>query len=133
MKALTIWHLYARALTNGIKLYETRSWQTKYRGPVAIHTSMRPMTAKDEDLAQKYGIKGICPGKVVAIADLTDCILMDTDFIARQTEQERVLGNWQEGNYAWKFENFRRPEKDIYVSGRQGFWNLDMSCEIENF
>ncbi len=126
MRVLTIWHLYAQALASGIKIYETRTWKTKYRGPVAIHTSARPMTAEDKVLAQEFGVKGIKTGYVAAIADLTECILMDEDFITEQTEQERRLGNWQSGNYAWKFENFRKPERDIYLSGRQGLWTVDL-------
>lgn len=51
---------------------------------------------------------------------------MDEDFIAVQSAQERCLGNWQPGNYAWTFKNFRKPEKDIYLSGRQGLWTVDL-------
>ena len=126
MKALTIWHLYAQALADRIKIYETRTWKTKYRGPVVIHTSARPMSAEDKALAQMFGIKGVKPGCVAAVADLTDCVLMDEDFIAVQSAQERRLGNWLPGNYAWTFENFRKPEKDIYLSGRQGLWTVDL-------
>ncbi|MBP3346629.1 MAG: ASCH domain-containing protein [Alphaproteobacteria bacterium] len=125
MRVLTIWHLYAQALADGIKIYETRTWKTKYRGPVAIHTSARPMSAEDRALAQEFGVEGIKRGYIAAIADLTECILMDEAFIAAQTEQEHRLGCWKKGNYAWKFENFRKPERDIYLSGRQGLWTVD--------
>ena len=37
MKAITIWQPWASLLACGAKQYETRSWATKYRGPVAIH------------------------------------------------------------------------------------------------
>ena len=39
MKALTIWQPWASLITSGIKKYETRSWPTKYRGPIAIHAA----------------------------------------------------------------------------------------------
>lgn len=38
MKALTIKQPYASLITAGIKHYETRSWKTKYRGSLAIHS-----------------------------------------------------------------------------------------------
>lgn len=43
MKALTIWQPWASLLVSGQKKYETRSWATSYRGPIAIHAAMRPV------------------------------------------------------------------------------------------
>lgn len=40
MKALTIWQPWASLLACGAKRYETRSWPTRYRGPIAIHAAM---------------------------------------------------------------------------------------------
>lgn len=37
MKALTIQQPWAHLIATGDKLYETRSWKTNYRGPIAIH------------------------------------------------------------------------------------------------
>ena len=37
MKALTIYQPYAALIAAGGKRYETRSWKTSYRGPIAIH------------------------------------------------------------------------------------------------
>lgn len=39
MKALTIWQPWASLLACGAKQYETRSWATSYRGPIAIHAA----------------------------------------------------------------------------------------------
>ena len=41
MKALTIWQPWASLIARGVKQYETRSWATKYRGPIAIHAAMK--------------------------------------------------------------------------------------------
>lgn len=41
MKALTIWQPWASLLACGAKRYETRSWATKYRGPIAIHAAVK--------------------------------------------------------------------------------------------
>ena len=40
MKALTIRQPWASLFALGIKQMETRSWDTKYRGPVAIHAGL---------------------------------------------------------------------------------------------
>lgn len=37
MKAITLQQPWASLIARGIKKYETRSWPTKYRGPIAIH------------------------------------------------------------------------------------------------
>lgn len=47
MKAITIWQPWASLLACGAKQYETRSWATSYRGPIAIHAATRRMPSKD--------------------------------------------------------------------------------------
>lgn len=41
MKAITLWQLWASLLACGAKKYETRSWATSYRGPIAIHAAKK--------------------------------------------------------------------------------------------
>ena len=41
MKALTIHQPYASLIAVGAKRYETRSWATRYRGPIAIHAGTK--------------------------------------------------------------------------------------------
>ena len=81
-------------------------------------------------------------GCVVAIADLNNCqemchekwakIYGITDqiknkanhpkiLIEDQTSQERCLGNWLQGRYAWKLENIQSV-RPIPVKGKQGLW-----------
>lgn len=46
MKALTLHEPWATLVALGVKTIETRSWSTAYRGPLAIHAALRPVTAK---------------------------------------------------------------------------------------
>ncbi len=125
MKAITIWQPYAQAIVLGLKRFETRSWATKYRGRIAIHASKKALTKQSKILAQKYDIED-CPfGKVLLIADLTDCILMTEDFIKKQKQSELDFGDWQIGRYAWKLENIRLLDAPIVISGKQGLWNFN--------
>lgn len=41
MKALTVYQPWASLLACGAKQYETRSWATKYRGPIVIHAATK--------------------------------------------------------------------------------------------
>jgi hypothetical protein len=42
MKAISLSQPWASAIALDLKSIETRSWQTKYRGRIAIHASARP-------------------------------------------------------------------------------------------
>ena len=41
MKALSLYNPWAALVANGTKTIETRSWSTRWRGPLAIHASKR--------------------------------------------------------------------------------------------
>ena len=41
MKAISLWQPWATLIATGAKIYETRSWDTRYRGPIAIHASKK--------------------------------------------------------------------------------------------
>jgi hypothetical protein len=41
MRCITIYQPWASLLACGAKKYETRSWPTKYRGPIAIHAAAK--------------------------------------------------------------------------------------------
>lgn len=43
MKTITLWQPWASLIACQSKLIETRSWSTKYRGPLAIHAAKRTM------------------------------------------------------------------------------------------
>jgi hypothetical protein len=48
MKALSLWQPSAAAIALELKLWETRSWPTNYRGPLAIHAAKRPWSELDD-------------------------------------------------------------------------------------
>lgn len=86
MKALTIWQPWASLIACGAKQYETRSWATKYRGPIAIHAAIKdpcklPLLDKKElERAVQEEIEARrCPGwflmprgKIIATAELVN-------------------------------------------------------------
>ena len=46
MRALTLWQPYASLIAMGVKVYETRSWGTAYRGDLVIHAAAK----RDQDV-----------------------------------------------------------------------------------
>ena len=126
MKAITIWQPYAQAIALGLKQYETRSWVTHHRGPIAIHASMRPMSPDARHLAAMYGMgDNLERGAIIAICELVDCIPMTPEFIAAQPKSEIDFGDWRVGRYAWQLRVVRVLDTPKPVCGRQGLWNWD--------
>ena len=125
LNAITLHQPWASLVAAGKKHYETRSWATDYRGPIAIHAGKK--FHEDKNLTSLLEIElnlfesTIPLGAVVAIAQLTDCILMSQEFINEQSSFEQYLGLWEPGNYAWKLENVRAIAP-IPATGKQGLW-----------
>lgn len=135
MKALSLWQPWATLIVDGDKRFETRSWGTDYRGPIAIHAAKtkKGWEDLDEELLLLLGAKSspirdapnpddFAHGCVVAICDLTDCLPMRDGMIAKQARIERLVGGWMPGRWAWQLENVRRVQPPIPASGRQGLW-----------
>ena len=86
MKAITVWQPWASLIAVCAKIYETRSWATKYRGPIAIHAGKMPYNLGDIDFALARGIMSAAEhifgiyeannlplGAVIATAELVEC------------------------------------------------------------
>ncbi|MEG4121704.1 ASCH domain-containing protein, partial [Microcoleus sp. N9_B4] len=131
LTAVTLHQPWASLVANDHKQYETRDWPTSYRGLIAIHAGRKPK-GKQELREHKKVVESFkdllnedCPySAVIAIAQLTDCVLMTEEFINQQTETELRCGNWQVGRYAWKLENVRAIEP-IPATGKQGLWKWE--------
>ncbi len=70
--------------------------------------------------ASKYPL-----GVIVAVADLTDCILMRPESVCMIPRLDWIMGNFHPGRYAWKLENVRALDPPVPARGRQGLWNWD--------
>lgn len=132
MKALTLWQPYAQAIALGLKQYETRSWATKYRGPLAIHCSVKKLSKEYTTLAGKYGILDkLHYGKIIAVCELADCLLMTDELIKMQSQSEIDFGDWRAGRYAWKLQRVEVLPVPKESKGRQGLWNTDLFPDWE--
>lgn len=136
MKILTIKQPYATLLLEGIKRYETRTFNAKYRGLVAIHSSVAKMKPGEIQLIEsncKIDLSGLVfpLGQILGIGNLEDAKymhnLVDMKFLKNNSGifiddipyTERSLGNWISGNYAWVFNDFKTIETIPY-KGRLG-------------
>ncbi|WP_373325645.1 ASCH domain-containing protein [Sporomusa paucivorans] len=90
MKAITIHQPWASLIACGAKQIETRSWATKYRGPIAIHAGLKdpkklPLLGMEafesaaKEALEKAGLEWcfLPTGSIIATADLVDCVRVD--------------------------------------------------------
>lgn len=131
MKALSLWQPWATLVAIGAKKFETRSWSTNYRGPLAIHAALR----LDEDqklLAQSshfkaclsafgFTVKTLPLGAFVCIVDLVDVFPVEQ---VTPTIIEAAFGDYTPGRFAWKLENVRELLPPKEWRGHQRLWNL---------
>lgn len=83
MKAITIWQPWASLLACGGKRFETRSWATSYRGPIAIHAAKKsvfevlnliPISISSVmKMALRSEWEDLPTGAVIATANLIGC------------------------------------------------------------
>ena len=122
MRAFTTHQPWASLIAEGAKEYETRSWGTNYRGPVAIHAGKRePRIAELPGGISWKWTRDQPLGAIVAIATLTDCV--HTNWLDVSSE-ERAVGDWSPWRYAWKLEDVKALPEPIPCRGYQGLWHV---------
>lgn len=142
MKAITVRQPWASLIACGAKKNETRSWYTKYRGPIAIHAGLYPLRktlqmlpgnvvgcmklmlkSGGRDTASRLDIHRLPLGCIVATAKLVDCIKVTKKYAEALDDYERMFGNYTIGGYAWVLEDIKPLERPIKVKGAQGLWS----------
>jgi hypothetical protein len=122
MTCLTLTQPWAWLICCGRKHYETRSWRTRYRGPLAIHAAatLKPaarLYARERNIDLKF----LPLGAVVATTKLIDCI--PTGEIRRQlSARERDAGDYAPGRWAWQLDDIRVLSTPIPAKGMLGLW-----------
>ena len=127
MKVITIKEPWATLIANGYKEYEFRVWKTNYRGEVLIHAGK----SYDEDNLARFKDKNLTysPGKIIAKAKITDCVLVDEEFAKKMLEKDPVVySNLKRKRdkklYGFKIENVEKIDP-IEVNGKLSLWEYD--------
>ncbi len=128
MKVLTIKQPWATLIAEGYKIYEFRTWKTKFRGEFLIHAG----TGIDKEAMKRFKHLGLFypTGCIIAKVTLTDCLEVDDELRKKLEHLDPLvyLGvikdhAWQ--GYAFKLENVEKITP-IEIKGKLGFWNYDM-------
>jgi hypothetical protein len=132
MKALSLLQPWASLVVTGVKIIETRSWQTAYRGELLIHASLGK---KGSILCTKPPLKKYVPhfhrlpfGAMVGSVVLEDVVPVEmlhisSSKLAALTLEANAFGDHTKGRYAWLFSNPVLFQQPIPVKGTMGLWN----------
>lgn len=138
MKAITLTQPWATLVAIGAKKIETRSWSTKYRGPLAIHAGKGLAGMSETDLLAYFhttpfaeylftaGYKhpGHLPrGSVIAIGVLTGVTKITATNPPSETEPEFAFGNYTPGRFAWHIDDVLQIVP-VPARGSLGLWSL---------
>ena len=147
MKALSLWQPWASLIATGAKKYETRSWETSYRGPLLICAAKRRVWAElNHYLCRLDFVGGLAPlkelpldlkgetwvhlapedlpsGKAVTLVDLVDCLKTE-NLTLGEYFPEQTFGDFTPGRFAWKLENVRRFKDPFPVKGGQRLFEV---------
>ena len=126
MKVITIREPFATLIKDKVKIYETRSWKTNYRGEIYIHVAKAKSKASNTSIASTYLKSKENPEHIICKCLLKDCIYMDEDFIneVKKNKEEYNSGRYEVGRYAWKLEVIEVLKEPIYAKGQLGIWDF---------
>lgn len=134
MKAISLWQPWATLVAHELKHFETRSWYTSHRGPLAIHAAKRKaeMSELNKVIIKAlmdigyYKLSELPYGCVVCIAEMTDCVTTESlanDFYFKSIAMTELhFGNFNAGRWAWRFDGVCHVD-NVPAKGSQGFWD----------
>ena len=120
-------------LARGEKFVENRTWETKHRGPTAIHAGSGNQYLTKAQIRDH----GFPTGKIIAIAELFSCINLwrfidkpDEKLLPEGTTKYDFLNHEHtEGPWFWILTNIQPIPADEQpaIKGALGLWNWETS------
>ena len=128
LRVLSLVQPWATFIVTGLKHYETRSWATPYRGLILIHaskkTDRRYLARVDVSrLALDAGISSFPNGVLLGSAEVTGCVASE-EMADLVTEQERLVGDFTDGRFAWSLRNATQWTEPVPCLGSLGIWTV---------
>lgn len=113
MKVLTVRQPWAWAILYAGKDIENRSWSTSFRGPLAIHSSMK--AGGPDSWSMPRGVRrptedDLSLGAILGVVDVVNVV-------------EASRSKWFGGPYGWVLRNPRPLSRPIRTKGKLGLWN----------
>ncbi len=141
MKAITLWQPWASLVAIGAKGYETRSWATRHRGPLAIHAAKKPIASTlptldaitKEMMEYSLNFRGdfrgwayLPVGCIVATCELGDVYPVEEVYHSlHNLPNESYFGDFSAGRFAWRLDDVQELDTPILVRGAQRLWEWE--------
>ena len=125
MKVLTLKQPWASLVANGYKVYEFRTWKTKYGGEILIHAGCS-VDKEWLDKVKGYGIE--FPKKnILCKVVLEECIEIDDEFNKMiNTLDPYVYSHKSRSGYAWKLSKISKLDIKEEINRQLGLWNYEV-------
>lgn len=125
-KGISLWQPWASLMAMGLKKNETRSWATRYRGPLYIHAAKKVIGWPNITIQEAFDGIAFQPsdlplGCLVCKVDLVDCKMIS--FHNWPREPERSFGIYTPGRFMWVTDNLEVFEPIPY-RGTQRIFNV---------
>jgi hypothetical protein len=131
IKTISLHQPWGSFVTDSLKQFETRGWQTSHRGLLAIHAAKKWDDEQQEitgDLAERFPelrkyIQHTPPlGAILGICRLVHCY--ETEAIRNGLGKlERAVGDYGDGRFAWKLQLLEVFDEPIPAKGAQKIWD----------
>ena len=140
MKCISLIQPWATLILSGAKRFETRSWKTPYRGPLAIHASGRfPSLAKSlchkepfQSALQAAGVRywtELPIGKLLGTVVLEECVRVE-DVAPTLSHQELSFGDYSHGRWAWQLSGPTPLVSPVVLKGKLGLYEIDLPASL---
>ncbi len=142
MRAITLTQPWASLMILGEKFFETRSWPTKYRGPIAIHAAMGfPTRIKKlarcqepfRSILAKHGItdpEQLPTGAILGVTSISGCAR--TEAVRENfSPLEIQFGDYSDGRYVFGTSSVRKCKVPVSCPGALGIWKVSDQIAAE--
>ena len=144
MTIISLYQPYATLVVLGLKKFETRGWDTRYRGPLGIHaTKVMPDWCRNvcqqhpfHSRLDEYGLKAdnLPLGKIVGIVNLVTTQRTEDWLIEKETDlanfnywyEQYQYGDYSDGRFVWQFQSPASFAVPIPAKGSTGFWKYNL-------
>ncbi|MCH9649538.1 MAG: ASCH domain-containing protein [Deltaproteobacteria bacterium] len=142
--AISLWEPWASLMALGAKKVETRSWRTRYRGPLLICASRRRRVGELKKLlldptfqrslapltpGRTVEVDDLAFGKAVALVDVYDCNTAECLLECGLAPLDHWFGDYSSGRFGWSTCGVRRLIP-FPVRGRQGLFKVRLPDDL---
>lgn len=123
MKALSFRHPWAELVLQGRKTMDLRTYNTRYRGRLAIHASQT--IEHDNCLLYDVDPANLETGGLVGTVELVDVVLLDETTYNERRDEHLAGRRYREGLFGWILAHPERLPQMVPARGRTKLFNVE--------